>query len=229
MIELYQFAPAWGLNLSPFCLKVETYCQLANISYKAKHTLPLRGPRGKLPYIIDRKSKVPDSGEIIEHLQMTYGVQLDSHLSQENRLVGHMTQQICEQSLYFAILYSRWIDERFWPEIKRAFFGALPPGARSLVPELARRGIRNSLNGQGYGLYQGERVYELAANDLAVIAQHLKRHDFAAGDQISSFDATLFAFLFNVVDVPLETPLKHAAATHPEIIDYLNRLKQALK
>ncbi|MEX2474259.1 glutathione S-transferase family protein [Marinobacter sp.] len=228
MIELYQFAPAWGINLSPFCLKVEIYCQLAGIPYETRSTLPLKGPRGKLPFIIDQSNTVPDSGKIIEYLKETCGDPLDAQLSEEGRAMGHMLRQVCEESLYFAILYSRWLDDRYWPKVRQAFFGSLPPVARSLVAAIAHRGIRNSLIGQGYGRYPREEVYAAGAADLAAIAWQLNRQSYAAGDQLTSFDATLYAFLFNVVQVPLETPLKAEAAKHPVIDAYLNRVHDAL-
>ena len=35
MIKLYQFAPAWDVpNLSPFCVKVETYLKMAGLPYE---------------------------------------------------------------------------------------------------------------------------------------------------------------------------------------------------
>ncbi len=228
MIEIYQFAPAWEMNLSPFCLKVKIYCQLAGIPYETRSTMPFKGPRGKLPFIIDKSNTVPDSGKIIEYLKATYGDSLDAQLSEEERAMGHMQRRVCEESLYFAILYSRWLDDRYWPKVRQAFFGSLPPVARSLVPAVARRGIRRSLIGQGYGRHPREEVYEAGAADLTAIAWLLKRQRYAAADQLTSFDATLYAFLFNVVYVPLETPLKNEAAKHPAINEYLERVHEAL-
>ncbi|WP_199922556.1 thioredoxin domain-containing protein [Pseudoalteromonas piratica] len=40
MITIYEFPPAFGLtNASPFALKLEAYCKLANIDYQVKYRI----------------------------------------------------------------------------------------------------------------------------------------------------------------------------------------------
>ena len=47
MIQLYQFAPVWGIpNLSVFCVKLETYLRMANLSYEKHSTVPFGAPKG---------------------------------------------------------------------------------------------------------------------------------------------------------------------------------------
>lgn len=229
MIEIHQFAPGWGLNASPFCLKVETYCRLAGIPYQTKSTLPFKGPRGKLPFIIDQSQKVPDSGNILAYLKMTYGDPLDGQLSAAELASGHLLRRTCEESLYFTIVLSRWIDDKYWPKTRDAFFGMVPSPARHLVAGAARRGIRKSLIGQGYGRYPLAEVYATGIADLTAMAWQLSQHKYAVGDQVTSFDAILYAFLFNIVRVPLETPLKHAALEDASIPAYLERMDDVLK
>lgn len=229
MIEIHQFAPGWGLNASPFCLKVETYCRLAEIPYQTKNTLPFKGPRGKLPFIIDQSERVSDSGNILAYLKKTYGDPLDGELSEPELAFGHLLRRTFEESLYFTIVFSRWIDDKFWPKTRDAFFGMVPSAARYLVAGAARRGIRKSLVGQGYGRHPLPEVYATGIADLTAIAWQLSQYKYAVGNQVTSFDATVYAFLFNIVRVPLETPLKHAASENASILLYLERMDDALK
>ncbi|WP_139195502.1 glutathione S-transferase N-terminal domain-containing protein [Halomonas daqiaonensis] len=37
------------------------------------HTLAFKGPRGKLPFIVDQSQSVPDSGNILPYLKTKYG------------------------------------------------------------------------------------------------------------------------------------------------------------
>ena len=229
MIELYQFAPAWGLNVSPFCKKVETYCQLAGIDYKAKSAMPFKGPRGKLPFIIDKGTSIPDSEKILAYLKATYGDPLDGGLTTEQKAIGHLLRQTCEQSLYFAIVFSRWLDADIWPKVSEAFFGQMPPGVRTVLPALVRKSIKKQLFGQGYGRYPQTELYELAASDLSAISWQLARSKFAVGDSITSYDATVYALLFNVLRVPLDTPIKREALKLKPLSLYLDRVEQILK
>ena len=47
MIQLHQFAPAWGMSASPFCLKLETYLRMAEIPYEV-----VIGEMGKAPRLM---------------------------------------------------------------------------------------------------------------------------------------------------------------------------------
>jgi len=81
MIHLYQFAPVWGIpNLSVFCVKLETYLRMANLSYEKHSTVPFKAPKGKLPFIEDQGNKIADSRFIIDYLKKTYGDRLDGDL-----------------------------------------------------------------------------------------------------------------------------------------------------
>lgn len=229
MIEIHQFAPGWGLNASPFCLNVEVYCQLAGLPYQTRSTLPFKGPRGKLPFITDGAQRVPDSGNILTYLKKTYGDPLDGKLSEAESACGHFLRRTCEESLYFALVYSRWVDDNFWPETRDAFFATVPTAARRLVAGMARKGVRKSLVGQGYGRHPAEEVYAAGIADINAIAWQLSQHRYAVGDAVTSFDATVYALLFNIARAPVETPLRHAASRNDSILAYLGRVDEILE
>jgi glutathione S-transferase len=224
VIRLHVFASSWAINPSPFCLKIETYCRLAKIPFDLVPSMPFRAPRGKLPFMTDGKRVVPDSGLIIEHLARTRGIDLDARLDSDQRAIGHLVRRTCEESLYFVLVYSRWIDPAGWQVVEPVFFGSLPPVVRTIVPVLARRGVRRSLIGQGYGRHRIEEVYALGGADLAAIAGVLGKSKFAAGPQPSSFDAGVYGVLANIIAAPVDTPLKQAALRHPELCDYVSRV-----
>ncbi len=228
MLQLHQFELVNGKNVSPFCLKVETYCRLAEIPYQPVPSMPQKAPRGKLPYITDRGKVVADSGLIVDYLKQTYGDPLDGALSDEQRAHGHLLRRVCEESLFFVIGYSRWLDDDFWPLLKAAFFGKLPPLVREIVPALVRKHIRKTLYAQGYGRHSKEQVYALGAADLAAIATYLEQTRFAVSNEPTSFDATVYAFLANVLDGPANSPLTQEAAKHAVLTDYVGRMKARL-
>ena len=115
MITLHQFGPAFGLRTaSPFGLKLEAYMRLAGIPYRVEHFAgnPSKAPKGKIPFITDDDGRqMGDSALIIEHLVEKHGDKLDAHLTPAERAAGHALRRMTEEGLYFAILYSRWIDD----------------------------------------------------------------------------------------------------------------------
>ena len=77
-----------------------------------------------------------DSTLIIEHLKATYGDPLDAWLSAEQRAVALAFQRLLEENLYWAVLYSRWMEPQGWAMTKDAFFGTLPLPLRWVGPGL---------------------------------------------------------------------------------------------
>jgi glutathione S-transferase len=229
MIRLHVLPDPWGINPSPFCLKVETYCRLADIPFVAVPTLPVRAPRRKLPFMSDGDKRVPDSGLIIEHLARRHGDPLDRDLSKEQRAQGHLIRRTCEESLYFVLLHFRWIDPAGWKVNRQALFGSLPPLARNAVPLIARRGIRRALYAQGYGRHPPEEITALGAADLGAVATTLEAHPFAVSDQPTSYDAILYGFLANIISVPIESVLKELACRHSVLVAYVERMRSALE
>ena len=228
MIELHQFRRAWGLNPSPFCLKVEIYCQLAGIPYKPVPTLPFKAPRGKLPFIVEDGARIADSGLILEHLRANAAWDLDDGLDARQQARGHLLRRTCEESLYFTLVYSRWVDDAGWAVAGPEFFRGLPALLRAVVPGRARKKVRDQLNQQGYGRHARDEVYSLGAADLAAIAVFLGDHAFAVTDRPTSCDATLYALLKSILAPPLDSPLKQAALALPALSDYLARVERAV-
>jgi glutathione S-transferase len=228
MIELHQFPPMWGINPSPFCLKVETYLRLAGLAFRPVTAVPMRAPKGKLPFIVDNGRSVADSGHIIEYLQRTYPRPLDEQLNQDQRALGHLMRRTCEESLYFVLLYSRWLDEPGWTAIRANFFATLPAPVRAPVSRFARRSIERALHAQGYGRHTRDELYSLGAADLEALAKVLGQRHFAVADQPSSFDATVYASLVNVIRAPLDTLLRASALAHPELAAYVDRMAAEL-
>lgn len=228
MLQLHQFALVNGKNISPFCYKVELYCQLAGIAYQAVPDMPQKAPLGKLPFIIDQDKTIADSGAIIDYLKATYGDPLDSSLTEQQRSLGHLLRRTCEESLFFTLSYSRWVDDVYWPIVKNLLFARLPPIVRHIVPYMVRRSIRKALWGQGYGRHCKEAIYALGAADLAAIAACLTQTQFAVSDTPTSFDAMLYAFIDNIVTSRLDSPLKTSALQHPSLMQYHANMQQLL-
>ncbi len=226
MITLHQFPPALGLpNASPFCLKLELYLRMAGLSYRNAYTLELhKAPKGKLPWIDDDGTAVADSGLIIDYLKTKYGDPLDGRLDPDLRARGLAIARLIEEHLYWTVLYDRWITPQGWAMTGPGFFGTLPWPLRAVVPLVARRGIRAELRGHGMGRHSPGQIHALGVADVDALAVLLGKQDCFLGANVSSVDAIATAFLANILMVPLETPIKAAAAGHANLVAYCRRM-----
>ena len=226
-ITLYQFPAAFGLpNASPFCMKVETYLRMAGIAYVSRYGMyQLRAPKKKLPYIDDGGRIVADSHMILDYLKATFGDPLDAALVPAQRARGTAILRLLEDSLYWALLYARWIDDAGWPLTRQAFFGALPPPLAWFVPPLARRSIAQQLHAQGTGRHRPEEIYATGSADISALSLLLGEQAYFLGDEPSAVDAAAYAFLANILDVPLDMPLRQAARRHVNLPAYCARMR----
>jgi glutathione S-transferase len=227
VIRLHQFPSAFGLpNLSPFCMKVEAWLRLAGLPYEVVVTpAPFKAPLGKLPVVTDGGRTIPDSHTILEELGRAHGVDLDAKLSPAERATALAFTRLCSEHLYWAVVYARWGDPPGWAVVRPVFFGFLPGAVRSLVAGLARRGTLKQLRGHGLGRHPPAEIYRRGVQDLEALSDFLAGKSFMFGDRPTSLDATVFAFVANVLDVPVDTPLKRAAAARPNLVEYCRRMK----
>jgi glutathione S-transferase len=228
MIKLYQFPSIWGLpNASPFCMKLETYLRMAKLPFeKVIVHDPRKSLKGKLPCISDDGKKMADSGFIIEYLQHKYSDTSDSHLTEEQKASVLTLRRMLEEHLYWVIVYSRWIDERYWSIAKEAFFGHLKGPLYYLIPRLVRKNLRSVLYKQGIGRHSVEEVYQLGIEDLHALSIVLEQHSFCMGDEPTSIDACVYAFLANILQPPLPSPLQDYAKAQKHFLTYCERMKE---
>ena len=230
MIKLYQFAPAFGLpNMSPFCMKVETYLRMTGLAYECPRNADIfKSPKGKMPYIEDGNHGgkiVADSTFIVDYLKAAYGDKLDANLSARQRALGLVIQRTFEESLYWPVVYSRWIEDAGFAVVNEAAFAKLKFPMRQIIPVMARRGLRKQLHGQGTGRHSREEIYAIGCRDVTALAELLGEQAFFLGDEPSSIDATGYAFLANLLWVPIDLPIRAHAKSFANLEAYCQRMK----
>ena len=226
MLKLYQFERTWGIpNLSPFCCKIETYLRMADIEYEIEPTLPLRAPKGKLPYIKDNGKALGDSRFIVTYLKSAHK-DLDKGLTDTELAVSVAMQRLLEEHLFWAALYSRWqyTDEN-WQTNKQAIFGGLPPIIRDIVANRWRHKIRRQIFGHGAGRHQAEEIFTLGKQDIDALSSTLDNKRYFLGDQPTTLDASAFGLLINIIGCPIESPLKEYGLSKNNLINYVDRIK----
>lgn len=227
MIQLYQFAPAFGLpNASSFCLKLETYLRMAEIPFESVYGMDMgKTPKGKMPYIVDGDKKIGDSSFVIDYLKQTYGDPLDANLSVVDRAISLAMSRLIEDNLYWVMLQNRWIESANWEKTKVAFFSELPPIIRSIVPGIARKDVQKNLQSHGMGKHSPEEIYAIGIADIVALSDFLADKQFFFGTAPTSLDAAAYGVLANILWTPFDSPLKDKAQKLDNIVAYCDRIR----
>lgn len=227
MITLYQFTPTWGIpNLGQFNVKIETYLRMTELPYEVIEIMPLKGPKGKLPFIEDDGQKIADSSFIIEYLKDKYGDPLDKELSTEQRAISTAMQRLLEEHLYWVGMYARWqYTEENWQTIKKATFGGMPPVIRDMAALVYRRLIiGKQIYGQGTGRHNADEIFHLGKADIDALSAFLAEKPYFMGNKPTSLDASAFGILINTVRSPIESPVKEYGLSQKNLPAYCDRM-----
>ena len=227
MLTLIQYPAAFGSSsASPFCTKIEVLLKMSGLDYMTEDMSDARKmPHSKLPVLRDGQNLVPDSVCIKRYLENEHGAVFDQALGPQELAVSHAFTRLCEERLYWVMLYSRWMNDANWAVIKQHFFGGIPWPGRVIVPYVVRKQVRQTLNGQGVGRHPAETVYKFGVEDLESISTFLGDKAFLMGDEVSSVDATVYAFIEAILLAPFPSPLKSAAEKMDCFSDYCKRMQ----
>jgi glutathione S-transferase len=212
-------------------LKILYYLRLAGLPFESVTGLGnlRRSPKGKLPFIRDGETVIADSAFIVEYLKDTYGDRLGADYTAEQLAVGRSVARMLEESTYWALVHSRWIDPENWELFTRPeFFGALPWPLKSLVPALVQRGLKRSMKGQGMGRHTPEEIYQIGQRDLAALAGVLGNKPFLLGPLPGEHDATVHAFLVCAARAPHPSPMRDYILANLNLVAYMQRMDQRL-
>ncbi|WP_419419012.1 glutathione S-transferase family protein [Legionella sp. D16C41] len=225
MLILHQYPSIWGLSsLSPFCIKVETYLQMASLPYKIViQNNPGRGPKGKFPVLEDKGQLIADSSFIVDYLNKHYSLSMAT--SEPTALA---MQRMIEEHLYFIILYSRWVDKAGVKKINTDFAQFFPKPLASLALSWIRKQLTKQAFMQGIARHSKEEVYALGIKDIEAIAAWLGNKDYCLGHAFKAINATVYAFMQTILLTPLENPLKRALETQDNLVHYCQRIQHYL-
>lgn len=227
-VILHQFPnPETLPNFSPFCMKLETYLRMAKVEYQVKAAMnPGKGPKGKMPFIeLDEKCYY-DSALIINFLQQQDECNLDAFLTDQQKAQATALQRLCEDHLYWGIVYSRWQDENGWMHWRDALFSSVPKFL-FFLPNLIRKKALKELHGQGFGRLAADEIYQVCSQDLWAMEQLFTRAPFFFGDQATTLDACLYSFVGSILFTPWDFPLKQSLLLCPKLLAFYKRMTEA--
>ena len=184
-------------NASPFCVKLETWLRMANVPYSVmpRHAF---SSKGKNPWIAYNGVVVEDSSLAVAYLSARpeLNVTLDAHLTAAERGVAHAFKVMCDEELYWGVVYTRWTCnprlENYLTEI-----GIPVPGwVKPLLGQYIAYTGRQNAKGHGIGRHSLDDLFAVCERDAQAVADQLSDgRAFLMGARACSADAAVYAHL----------------------------------
>ena len=226
-LVVHHLGGAWGLpTVSPFCLKLDAWLRIAGIEHRSViDAAPFGAPKGKAPWIEHEGQRIGDSGFIIDYLKTRFGVDPDAALTPAQRGTSLALRRLIEENLYWVLVHDRWVVDRNWAGFQGVVLGGIPMPLRLVIAPIARRGVKKQLHGPGIGLHSTAEIHAIGQRDVAALADVLGDKPFFMGDEASEIDAVAYGLLANILDAPIETPVKDFIASRANLPAFIGRFR----
>jgi glutathione S-transferase len=229
MIRLTQMPRVPGIpNLSPPCMKLETWLRMTGLAYELAPFDMSRAPKGKVPYFELDGGVHSDATLALDVLSARFGVDPDARLSPLDRATGLALRRMLKEHFYWVIVYFRWHADTAFAAFSPIIGACLPPGvpdvARRQFLEGARANLLDQLQKQGTGRHAPDEVARLGVEELDACATLLGDRPFFFGDAPTTLDATVYAAVASVIDVAIESPVKEHALGLANLVAHTRRM-----
>jgi glutathione S-transferase len=228
MLTLYSYPTLFGVaDNNGYGLKVFAFLRLAGVAFRHEHIFDAsQAPRGQLPYLVDDGETIGDSDTIIAHLIRKYRLTIDAALTPAQRDSNLLITRMLDD-LYWAMSYSRWKDERYWPAFRDALLREHP----SLTEEGLRKAQAYNAQRyyyQGIGRYQPDAAMARGLADLQVLADIIPASGYVHGETPTSIDAGIYGFIANIYFYDIDTPLRQFVAAHDNVVRHCRAIHEAV-
>jgi len=228
MLEITVFPPAFNeISASPFTVKAWCLMEHSGQPYNVKITPdPRKAPKGKLPVLRHDGKIIPDSEQIRDYMEQSFGVDYDAGLSAKERGLSRSIIRMMDEHMYFIVMASRWQQDAHWPTTRAVLFGSMPALLRKIIPNKIRKRAIQTLIGQGMGRHSPAEQVDRAEKDIAAIEAILDDQTFLFGDKPTAADYSVVPMLRMITSFPIDNPLKDLVQSRPTLMAYLARSKE---
>ena len=227
-IRVFVFGTGWGVPFptsAPFPLKLCTWLRMAKVPHEiVVENDPRKGPKGKSPWIDDGGTLIGDSAIIIEHLSKRFGVDVDAHLSAEEKAQALMVQRTIEEHYHQAFEHQLFLGKGGAERIAEVV-ATMPAVLRWIVPRVLLKQLRSQLHARGLGRHAESEIIAQGKADLDALSRLLGDKRYFFGDRPSSIDACVFGFLGCSAYVAGDNPLFSHAASLENLKLYCERMR----
>ncbi|MGF6307714.1 glutathione S-transferase [Bradyrhizobium sp. i1.8.4] len=228
MLTLFSYPPLFGVaDNNGYGLKVFAFLKLAGVPFRHEHIFDAsKEPRQQLPYIVDGHDTVGDSETILAYVTEKYRVTLDAALTPAQRTTNLLITRMLDD-LYWVMSYSRWQDERYWPQfrdaLKREHPGLTDDGLMKAKEFNAQRYYY-----QGIGRFEPDAAMARGLADLAALANLIPGQGYVHGDRPTTIDASIYGFLANIYFYDIKTPLKEFVVSQEALVQHCRAIHAAV-
>ena len=234
MITLYRYIPAWDMvDLSPFCIKVESYLRMAGVPFESRVGDVRKAPKGKLPYIEDDGVIISDSRDIIDHVERRIPNALDRDLSPEQLALTTAFRALIEEEVYFYAMVLRWTMDDGWkiyqPILRRYLVAiGVPALFTPIAAAMARRQVTKAAVAQGSGRHSREELEVRMLHAMQAVATQMQAFagPYFFGQEPHVIDATAYAFLSAALDSPFPSKAKELLSKDANALAYAAGIKE---
>jgi glutathione S-transferase len=228
MITLYAYPTLFGVaDNNGYGLKVFAFLRLVRLPFVHEHIFDAsKAPRGQLPYVVDDGETIGDSESIIAHLIAKYRLTIDTALGARARDTSLMITRMLDD-LYWVMSYSRWKDERYWPEFRDALMREHPTLTAEGLQK-AREFNFQRYHFQGIGRFAPDAAYARGLADLKVLADLVPERGYVHGPAPTSIDAGIYGFVANIWFYDIDTPLKQFVAAQQNLVRHCTEIHDAV-
>src|SRR5262249_19169458 len=152
---------------------------------------------------------------------------IDETLTPGQRDLGLLVRRLLDD-LYWVMSYSRWKDDRFWPQFRDAILGTHPDVTAEAL-EKAREYNFKRYHYQGIGRYEADAAYARGIADLRVLANLIPASGYVFGPRSSSIDASIYGSTANIYFYEIDTPLKAFLVSQANIVRHCQAIHAAVQ
>uniref|UniRef100_A0A914C3A8 Glutathione S-transferase n=1 Tax=Acrobeloides nanus TaxID=290746 RepID=A0A914C3A8_9BILA len=226
VVYLYQFKRTPVIpNLSPFCLKVETFLRAYNIKYEAMPTWTIRSKEGKLPFIELNGKQIADSQFIFFYLMKNF--KIDEGLSAEQAAIARSVDRMIEGSTHHALTYFRNVENAH--NVLNPNISGLPLPSFVINLFLLKRfktTVLNRLKSEGTARHPRDAIIEILRRDIQALDGILGDKKFFMGIVPTTPDFTAFGHLATAYYLPFQQPITSLVDEEfPRIQNFLERMR----
>lgn len=235
-VTIYGFGPTNSptrVDASPFVQKLLAFASYNNIKYKINagptpSPVAKRNPWMKVTFKKEASRApliVEDSQRCIAELSELFNIDMNSHLTEEQKVQSEALRLLIENTLYPTVVRSLWIDNIEW--VKTNYRLPIPDFMKNMVFGKVRSMMIDFLNTHGNGDLSTDESRQTQAAVICELARVLGSKKFMFSDEKPSLvDCYLSRYFDQTTEndpiIPQET--KKVFAQYPQLDAYAKRI-----